>query len=73
MNHDTTPLIGTMAGTGTSGYNGDSQPAVEARLNPPGGVAMELTRGDGRIFISDTGNNRSGRSSLKTEQRVYGP
>jgi trimeric autotransporter adhesin len=68
-----TGFIGTMAGTGTAGYNGDSQAAVQARLNSPRGVALGLTRGGGRIYISDSGNNRIRTLFLKTEQRVYGP
>ena len=68
-----TGVITTLAGTGTSGYNGDNQPAVQARLNTPRGVALGLTKGAGRIFISDTGNNRVRTLVLKTEQRVYGP
>ena len=68
-----TGVITTLAGTGTSGYNGDNQPAAQARLNSPRGVALGLTKGAGRIFISDTGNNRIRTLFLKTEQRVYGP
>jgi hypothetical protein len=68
-----TGKISTLAGTGTSGYNGDNQPAVQARLNAPGGLALGLTRGGGRIFICDTGNNRARVLSLKTEKRLYGP
>ncbi len=65
--------ITTLAGTGTSGYNGDNRPAAQAQLSSPRGVALGLTKGAGRIFISDTGNNRIRTLSLKTEQRVYGP
>jgi len=68
-----TGVITTLAGTGTSGYNGDNQPAVQARLNNPRGIALGLTRGGGRIYISDTGNNRARVLFLKTEKRVYGP
>jgi sugar lactone lactonase YvrE len=73
VNHDATPVITTMAGIGTSGYNGDNQPAVQARLSSPRGVALGLTKAGGRIFISDTGNNRIRTLFLKTEQQVYGP
>ena len=68
-----TGFIRTMAGTGIRGYNGDNQPAVQARLYSPGGVALGLTRGGGRIYISDTGNNRIRTLFLKTEQKVSGP
>lgn len=73
VNHETTPVITTLAGTGTSGYNGDNQPAVLAKLNSPRGVALGLTKGSGRIYISDTGNNRIRVLFWKTEPQVYGP
>ncbi|MCX5823930.1 MAG: hypothetical protein NTY86_10625 [Deltaproteobacteria bacterium] len=73
VNHDPIPVISTMAGTGTSGYNGDGQPAVQAQLSSPGGVALGLTKGGGRIFISDTGNNRVRMLFMKTVKEVYGP
>jgi sugar lactone lactonase YvrE len=73
VNHDTTPIISTLAGTGTIGYNGDSQPAVLAQLNSPGGVALGLTKGGGRIYIGDTGNDRIRMLFLKAEPQVYGP
>ena len=73
VNHDAAPVIATMAGTGAGGYNGDSQPAAQASLNAPSGVALGLTRGGGRIFIGDTGNNRIRMLFLKTEKHVYGP
>jgi hypothetical protein len=66
-------VITTMAGTGTSGYNLDNQPAVQAWLNSPRGIALGLTKGGGRIYIGDTGNNRIRTLFLKTEQKVYGP
>jgi RHS repeat-associated protein len=42
--------IFTIAGTGTSGYNGDSQPAVSAQLTNPTRVAFHP---DGDLFIAD--------------------
>ena len=68
-----TGVITTLAGTGTSGYNGDNQPAVQAKLYSSRGIALGLTKGGGRIFVSDTGNNRIRALFLKTEQRLYGP
>ena len=50
--------INTLAGTGSDGFNGDDQPAVEAQLNNPMGVVMAATRGGRKIYISDTENNR---------------
>jgi hypothetical protein len=47
--------IGTAAGTGGGGYNGDNIPANTAFLSSPNGVAVN-TSGD--VFIADTLNNR---------------
>jgi sugar lactone lactonase YvrE len=65
--------ISTMAGTGTGGYDGDLQPAVQARLSSPARVALGLNKGAGRIYISDTGNNRIRVLFLKKVKEVYGP
>ena len=46
--------IGTVAGTGVSGYTGDGGPATAAELSLPAGVAVD---GAGDIFIADAGNN----------------
>ena len=48
-------IIRTVAGTGTSGYNGDSIPAASAQLDGPWGVAVDAS---GNLYIADTGNNR---------------
>jgi sugar lactone lactonase YvrE len=45
--------ISTFAGTGFSGYSGDGEPATQAELNFPEGVAID--RG-GDVYISDTYN-----------------
>ena len=66
-------VIPTRVGTGTSGFNLDSQPAVLAKLSSPGGVALGLTKGGGRIYISDSGNDRVRVLFLKTEPQVYVP
>jgi hypothetical protein len=47
-------VIGTVAGTGTSGYSGDNGPATAAQLNWPGGVAVDAS---GTLYIADTGNH----------------
>jgi hypothetical protein len=46
-----------VAGTGTSGYNGDNQPSVAAQLNfaPYGGVWSDS---NGRVYIGDADNYR---------------
>lgn len=50
-----TQTIMTIAGTGRAGYNGDDQPASEAWLNNPSGVAAAP---NGDIYIADTLNYR---------------
>ncbi len=47
--------ISTIAGTGVAGFQGDSGPANQARLNLPYGVAVDLA---GNLYIADLGNNR---------------
>lgn len=47
--------ISTFAGTGTAGFGGDGGPASQALLRSPGGVAIDS---QGRLYISDGGNNR---------------
>jgi DNA-binding beta-propeller fold protein YncE len=50
-----TGQVTTVAGTGRAGFNGDNHPALETKLNLPGGVGVHP---DGRVFIADTNNNR---------------
>ena len=50
-----TGIITTVAGTGTSGYNGDGIQATAARLSNPIGVAVDA---GGNLFIADDYNNR---------------
>ncbi|MFI2343015.1 NHL domain-containing protein, partial [Nocardia gamkensis] len=50
-----TGVITTVAGTGTDGYNGDNQPAIDAELNVPEGVAVD---GAGNLYIVDRVNYR---------------
>jgi sugar lactone lactonase YvrE len=60
MNHNvvrkvnTLGVISTIAGTGVAGYSGNDSAAINARLNHPTGVAVDLA---GNIFIADNGNN----------------
>lgn len=51
---DTTGQISTVAGTGTSGYSGDNEPATMANLQSPQGIAIDSS---GNLYIADTGNN----------------
>ena len=48
-------IVSTVAGDGTAGYLGDGALAVAAELNQPSAV---IAAPDGRIFVSDTGNQR---------------
>jgi sugar lactone lactonase YvrE len=48
-------VITTIAGNGTSGYNGDGGSATSAELYYPGGVAVDSS---GNVYIADTDNQR---------------
>jgi trimeric autotransporter adhesin len=50
-----TGIITTVAGSETSGFNGDGGVPREAYLNTPGGIAVDTL---GNLYIADTGNNR---------------
>ncbi|MEU1998012.1 hypothetical protein ABZ511_26525, partial [Nocardia gamkensis] len=52
---DPAGVITTVAGTGTDGYDGDNQPAINVDLDYPQGVAVD---GSGNLYIADTGNKR---------------
>ena len=48
--------IATVAGTcGSPGLAGDGGPATAARLDRPGGIALDA---DGNLYIADTHNQR---------------
>jgi len=48
-------VITTIAGTGTSGFSGDGNAATAAKLSDPNSVAVD---GSGNVYISDAGNDR---------------
>ncbi len=48
-----TGIISTVAGTGTAGYSGDGGPAIDAEINNPGSLAVDLA---GNIYIPDSNN-----------------
>lgn len=52
---DTGGIISTIAGTGTSGYNGDGALAVNAQLNSPASLCIDAT---GNLYIGDLGGMR---------------
>jgi len=49
------PQLLTIAGTGTSGYNGDDQAASQAQLHYPHGLAIDQA---GNVYIADQHNQR---------------
>jgi len=53
-------LIGTVAGTGVGGFNGDGLPAATTQLHNPLGV---LAAGAGTIYIADQTNHRIRKAS----------
>lgn len=58
-----TGLITTVAGSGTQGFNGDNQPAPNAHLDNPRGVAVDS---QGNLYIADTENHRIRKVSAAT-------
>lgn len=52
---DSSGRITTVAGTGTPGFSGDGQPAVQAQLRFPLAVAVDAM---GILYIADAGNSR---------------
>ena len=52
---DTSGIITTVAGSGTSGYSGDGGPAVEAKVSYIWGIAID---GSGNLYLGDRDNNR---------------
>ena len=52
---DSSGIIQTIAGNGTSGFAGDGGPATSAEIDSPLAVAVD---GSGNLYIGDTGNMR---------------
>ena len=52
---NTSGVISTLAGTGTSGFSGDGGQGTSARLNYPTSLALDTS---GNLYIADYGNNR---------------
>jgi uncharacterized protein (TIGR03437 family) len=53
-------MIQTIAGNGEQGFSGDGGRAVDASLNTPAGVGVDLS---GNVFIADTNNHRIRKAS----------
>jgi len=58
-----TTTITTVAGNGTTDFNGDALPATAAGLNGPQGITFD---GAGNLLISDTSHNRIRRIAAGT-------
>ncbi len=58
----TSPIITTIAGSGTMGYSGDGGSAISAKLSRLNAVAIDSTRN--LLYIADTGNHRIRRVDL---------
>jgi sugar lactone lactonase YvrE len=55
--------ISTFAGNGESDYDGDGQPAVQAGLSGPSGLALDA---DGNLYIADTFSGRIRKVEIAT-------
>ncbi len=53
-------IIRTVAGTGTSGYSGDGGAAASAQFSGPSGLSLDA---NGNLYIADSGNHRVRRIS----------
>ena len=56
-------ILHHVAGTGAAGFSGDGGPALEARLNGPKGIAVDLA---GNVLVADTENNAVRRIDTRT-------
>jgi len=60
---NTSGIITTIAGNGTSGYAGDGSNATAAELSGPTGIAIDAA---GNIYIADNNNNRIREVTIST-------
>ena len=58
---DAAETITTLAGTGEPGFGEDGEPAAEAQLDTPSGVAVDTAR---NVYVADAGNHRVWRIDL---------
>eukprot|EP00930_Biecheleria_cincta_P043965 TRINITY_DN30166_c0_g2_i1.p1 TRINITY_DN30166_c0_g2~~TRINITY_DN30166_c0_g2_i1.p1 ORF type:complete len:4212 (-),score=769.14 TRINITY_DN30166_c0_g2_i1:57-12692(-) len=61
--------VANVAGNGNRGFSGDGGPAIEAQLNTPSDVAVDLNE---MLWISDYGNNVIRVVSMKIPVRIPG-
>jgi sugar lactone lactonase YvrE len=64
-----TGIITTVAGSGVSGFGGDGGQAVDAQINSPQGLAIDV---DGSLYIADTNNHRIRKVDLNGVIRTIG-
>ena len=57
-------IITTIAGTGSTGYNGDGGSATSSTLSFSWGVALDLILGN--VYIADYGNHRIRKVTIST-------
>lgn len=50
------PVVSTVAGTGSAAYGGDPKPGPNAELNSPFGIVPDAATGV--LYVADSGNNR---------------
>ncbi len=56
-------ILHHVAGTGKAGFSGDGEPAKEARMNGPKGIAVDR---NGNVVVADTENNAVRRIDVRT-------
>ncbi len=66
---DPAGVLSRVAGTGSPGFAGDTQPAVQAQLSGPTSLAYDP--GNQLLFVADTGNDRIRAIELGGARRIY--
>ncbi|WP_177428132.1 NHL domain-containing protein, partial [Candidatus Venteria ishoeyi] len=62
-----TGIISSVAGNGTSGYSGDDGPALNAQLNTPAGLVVDLADD---LYIADSANSMLRQMTTGLKQRL---
>ena len=56
--YNSTGLMGTFAGTGTAGYDGDYvKPSGMSKMNNPGGLCIDASKYNSAVYLADTGSH----------------